>query len=96
MNSLLRKIPKKVKIGGVWYAVKIVRDWQDSDGADGETFCTKERGNTIMIRADLTDEAKMITLIHEALHNMNSTMNHEFLDSLAEQFYQFLTDNKFV
>lgn len=89
------KIPKSVKIGGVTYKVVIAPDWKgkDPDGQDGELFYTEEMGNVIYIDSHLSSEGKQITLIHESLHAMNSTMNHEFLDSLANQIYQFLVEN---
>ena len=87
------KIPAKVKIGGVLYDVIHANEWHESNDADGETFYNKKQGNKIYIRDELSDEAKGITFIHEALHAMNRTMNHEFLDSLSEQLYQFLSDN---
>lgn len=44
---------------------------------------------------------KESTLIHEIFHVMNPTMDtspdgHRILESLAEQFYQVLADNKMV
>lgn len=88
------KIPKFVKVGGINYEVRFAEEWPDHDCADGEVFNDIKIGNVIFIRESLSDEAKMITLIHEGMHAMNSTINHEFLDSFAEQMYQFLSDNK--
>lgn len=90
------KIPGTVKIGGTKFKVIIADEWKGRDGYDGECVIEKKRGNVIYIGADLSKEAQEITFIHEALHAMNSTMDHEFLDSLAEQMYQFLSDNKFL
>ena len=90
------KIPKQLKIGGIMYKVIIAENWFEDEGADGETFYDDKNGNTIYIRKSLTQEAKEVTLIHESLHAMNSVMNHEFLDSLAEQLYQMLQDNKLL
>lgn len=89
-------IPEKVKIGGITYKVILTEEWYEHDYADGETFYDKHRGNIIYIRSSLTKEAQEVTLIHEAIHAMNSTMNHEFLDSLSEQLYQFLSDNELL
>lgn len=89
-------IPQQVKIGAVNYDVKVLDDWSTRDGDDGETTYDVVRGNSILIGSDLSPEAKEITLIHEALHCMNSTVNHEFLDSLSEQLYQFFKDNNFL
>lgn len=90
------EIPKSVKIGGINYEVRIADEWPDHDCSDGEVFNDTKVGNVIYIRATLSDEAKIITLIHEGMHAMNSTINHEFLDSFAEQIYQFLSDNNLL
>lgn len=90
------KIPSRVKIGGIVYKVEILDDWPTRDGYDGECFNDKEHGNTIKIWAGLSQQAQEITLIHEAMHAMNTVMAHEFLDSFSEQLYQFLHDNKLL
>lgn len=87
------KLPKKVKSGAITYRVEVVDDWMGGNGDDGETCWRKPRGNVIYIHDQLTDDAKGITFFHEALHTMNGTMNHEFLDSLAQQLYAFLKEN---
>jgi Zn-dependent peptidase ImmA (M78 family) len=50
----------------------------------------------IYIGAELTDEAQVVTLIHEILHVCNATMDHEFLDSLAEQLGQVFIENNLL
>lgn len=90
------KIPKKVKIGAITYDIQIVDGWKDGSGDDGETCWRKPRGNTIYINDQLTNEAKEVVFIHEALHAMNGTMSHEFLDSLAQQLYAFLKENRLL
>lgn len=87
-------IPKKVKIGGIVYTVNVTDDWLDRGGADGQVIYDQDQGNVIYIADWISPEAQAVTLIHEALHCMNSTMSHEFLDSLSEQIYQFFKDNK--
>lgn len=90
------KIAKVLKIGGIKYKVIEAEEWLDRNGADGETFYDKRIGNVIYIYSGLTQQAKEVTLIHEILHCLNSTLNHEFLDSLAEQLYQVFNDNKLL
>lgn len=86
------RIPTKLKIGAVTYEVKLVKDLKDgSDSVDGLYDVTN---NTISIDETLSQEAKEITFIHEILHACNSTMNHEFLDSLSEQIYQVFKENQ--
>lgn len=87
------KIPKKVKAGGIVYEVKLVEDWMGGNGDDGEACWRKPRGNVIFLNNQLTEDALGITFFHEMLHTLNGTMNHEFLDSLAQQLYAFFKDN---
>lgn len=89
------RIPKTVKIGG--HTVKIIlKDLRDR--YDG-TSSTKL--NEIEIEKDLPPSQQGVTLIHEALHMMNATWSetregHIFLESLSQQIYQFLSDNKLL
>lgn len=55
----------------------------------------------ITIDSETSQCYKESSLIHEAFHAMNTTMDgneigHIFLDSLAEQMYQFLSDNNLL
>lgn len=92
------KIPKKLKIGAVYYDVVVAAMSEKLGGADwdGEVRYDRKNGHKIYINADMTREAQETTLIHEVLHCLNSTMSHEFLDSLAEQLYQVFSDNKLL
>lgn len=91
------KIPKKLKIGGIVYQVKIIDDLE-LDGEDGETNRFR---NDIRINKLLPQEQKEATLIHEIMHCLNSQiveekLGHLFLESLAQQFYQVLKDNNLL
>lgn len=88
------KIPQRVQIGGTSFEVKIVDKWPDGADADGECYYNQETGDVLFIKESLSEDAKGITFLHEAMHAMNSTMNHEFLDSFAQQMYAFLKLNK--
>ena len=89
------KIPKEVKIG----AHKIKVEFKElPDGLDGES--STER-NSITIDKALPKSQREVTLIHEALHLMNATWGesregHTLLESISQQMYQFLSDNKFL
>lgn len=89
-------IPPRVKVGAVWYEVRLLEDWNDSEGTDGQCFYEKPIGNAIYIRSTLTREAQEATFVHECLHAMNSTIDHTFLDSFAEQIYTWLVDNRLI
>lgn len=88
------KIPKEIKVGG--HKIKVVfKELADSFGeyhhAEG----------VIYIHPNLPQTQKESTLVHEVLHVMNATIGatqtgHSLLDSLAEQMYQFLRDNKLL
>ena len=74
-------IPKNLKIGGHQIKVLIKPMWKGGD-------------NEIWIKAELSDTQMESTLVHEILHGINSTLDHVVLDSLSEQLYQVLKDNK--
>lgn len=86
------KIPKQVKIGG--HLVR-VRESEFSDDVFCSGLCSYVN-NEIMLNRDLGQTQKEAAFIHEAMHIMNTTIDHALLDSLAEQVYQFLKENKLI
>ena len=82
------RIPKKLKIGGHQFKV-IVKEFDDCGK-------TKRTTNEMWIASDLTQSQKESTLFHEILHALNNELAHPLLDSLAEQLYQVLSDNKLL
>lgn len=58
------------------------------------------RTNTIKIAKDLSQSQKEVTLLHEILHGLNQNFHegipHMLLESLAQQLYQVLSDNKML
>lgn len=87
------KLPKKLKIGGHLYTVDTSKELP---GLDGELV---KKENTIRICKTLPKNQQDATLIHEILHALNAVFNdkeisHMVLDSIAEQLYQVLKDNK--
>ena len=78
------------------YQIHIAEDWLGRGDADGQKFYDTDMGNCIFIASHLSQEAKEVTFLHEVMHCMNSTISHEFLDSFAEQWYQFLVDNEML
>ena len=91
-------IPKFVKIGAIKYKVIVTEKWEGraKGDFDGEIFYDREHGHVIYIGAELTDEAQIITFIHEIMHALNATLDHVALDSLAEQLGQVLIENKLL
>ena len=86
------KIPKKVKIGGHTIIVRQIEMVDDSTCSGDAQYVSGQ----IRINKDLPQTRKEAVFIHEAMHHINSTLKHELLDSLAEQLYQFLKDNKLI
>lgn len=87
------KIPNKLKIGGHLYAVvKVPKNDLQSESVG----CAATSSNKISISLDQTHDQQEATLIHEILHAINATIDHTLLDSLAEQIYQVLKDNKML
>ena len=84
-------IPKNLKIGGHQIKVLIKPMWKGGDNENGVFDADK---NEIWIKAELSDTQMESTLVHEILHGINSTLDHVALDSLSEQLYQVLKDNK--
>jgi len=86
------KIPKKLKILGQTVKVRITPDIEDAGQSDFDN-------NEILIRKQLAQSQKEITLIHEALHFANPTMKaelHSLMESVAGQMYQILSENKLL
>lgn len=95
----MKKLPSKLKIGGHIFTVKQC----------GLDFCgeTRFQNSEIRINKDMAQSLKESTLIHEILcHCLNTTlmgdddknghMMHAVLDSMSEQLYQVLKQNKML
>lgn len=84
-----------LKIGGHLWQVVYEKLPEDELGS------TDWNSKTISISNELPDDMRMSALIHEIFHACNSTlgsteMGHALLDSLAEQLYQVLSENKML
>lgn len=86
------KFPKSLRIGG--HTIKVTL-FDAPDGIDGD-FSSET--NEIRIDKKLPPSQRAVTLLHEILHACNSEFNkpfeHIILESLSQQLYQVLTDNK--
>lgn len=86
------KIPKQLKIGGHIYKVILTPD----GFGDSPCATTDYNKGEIKINSALLPSEMEQSVIHEAMHVMNKTIYHPLLDSLSEQFYQFLKDNNLL
>lgn len=84
-------IPNQIKVGGHLIQVKYAKLENDLANFDWNT-------NTITICEDIPESQKEAVLLHEIMHVMVSSfddgMGHAFMDSLSQQLYQVLKDNK--
>ncbi len=85
-------IPKYLKIGAHDIVIKI----EQSDFEPEACGETDYRKNTIVIDGKLPETQQGATLIHEILHYINASMDHTLLESLSQQLYQVLHDNKML
>lgn len=81
-----------LRIGG--HTIKVI--YTDlPDGVDGE-FSTED--NTIRISKDIAESQQEATLLHEIMHVLNAQFDegvfHVLLESLSQQLFQVLKDNK--
>ncbi len=87
------KIPSKIKIGGHTYKI-VFTTLENELGKCDYDKCI------IYLEKDMEQSQKEATLIHEIFHALNSTMDeglgHMLLDSLSEQFYAVLKDNRLI
>lgn len=90
------RIPSKLRIGGHVIRVDCSKELRNEDYGD---FSAKT--NVIRISKALTQSQKEVTLIHEILHGLNACFDmtpvgHMLLESLAQQLYQVLKDNRLL
>lgn len=88
-------IPKKLHIGGHDFKVEIKKMEQGEAGQ-----CSYNK-NIITIDSDLAQSQREATLFHEIFHAINSEfhsslMGHAWMESLSQQLYQVLKDNKML
>jgi hypothetical protein len=86
------KIPKRLKIGSIWWTVKLVDSTEiDCDGATvGDQDVLRQ---TIRISRHLSKEMQLVVLLHEILHCINSELEHETVEFLAQALAQVLSEN---
>jgi len=82
------QIPKKLKVGGLRYDIRVCTEDELPDVAGDFT------SNKKLIRLLKADNDYMcVTLLHEILHAMNMEMPEERIEFLAQGLYQVIADN---
>ena len=87
-------IPKSLKIGGHTYKVEVTKDKNKID--DDSVGCLDRKTGTIYISEDLIQSEREATLLHEILHTLNGELTETFVEGLAQQLYQVLSDNQII
>jgi hypothetical protein len=81
----------KIKIGGVVYALEFIEIKGDTPDDVSEIDLST---NTISIDKDLPLNQKHLAILHEAIHGINWKFKEPVVEFLAQDFYQFMRDNK--
>lgn len=88
-------LPARLKIGAIWWKVRVVPGAEiDSDGAT--VADQNEVSQTIRIAKELSPEMREVAFFHELLHCIDSQLDHDLVELLAQALYQVLKDNKLL
>ena len=103
------KIPTKLKIGGHQYKILFPYHFKELNHANGQHDHTVNEIRISDIDSagiKRVDSQLFVTLIHEIMHGLDRLTgqyrledkdgNDEYLHSLSEMIYQFLTDNGYL
>ena len=87
-------IPKKITVCGQLIEVKFVKPSE----LDDEESCgmLNRNKNIIYINENLCQTQKELTFIHELFHAINFELDETLVESLAQQWYSVLKENKMI
>lgn len=88
-DNLVMQIPKKVKVGGIRYTVKIV-DEHDID-SEAAALIEVEKCQIKILKGNPQFMGRVF--LHEVIHAMNMELTEERVEFLAQAFYQLIADN---
>lgn len=101
-NPNLLDIPEKIKVGGHIIEVQVTEFRIQLDINDGEITDRNADGfwdprfNRIYINPRLPKNQQGVTLIHEILHVIDSDLEHETVEYIAQDIYQVIKDNNLL
>ncbi len=78
-------IPKKIKVGGIVWKIKIIKDL---DKLGESNLATK----TISLR-EMNQQGMEQTFIHELFHTMNSEVSEIEVEMFCQMLYGIIIDN---
>jgi hypothetical protein len=80
------KIPEKLKIGGIYYDVKVA---EELENRTGEFDFTKLQ----IVLEKNKPEVMELTLLHEIFHVINNEVREDIIEFFAQSMYQIMQDN---
>lgn len=83
------KIPKKVKIGAIFYKVNIVSSIRNKNDALGHTSWSRQEMEIVKGEPD----CMLDTFLHEVLHSFNVESEDIKIQNLADRLLDFIKDN---
>lgn len=99
------KIPKKIKVGGIWWTVERV-DEKNPEKNENNMCRTLFRHKKILLQKDLHHQQLESTFLHELLHvcmlearltwDLDDKVEESVVSRLSNVLYQVLCDNKII
>lgn len=87
----MRDLPKKLKIGGHGFKIKIVEfECDDRSGHCDDAY------NEIKVSGEACKERQWSTLFHEVIHAINGELSEKEVEYLAQSAFQVLKDNGYL
>lgn len=87
------KLPKRLRIGGIIWRIREVEPAEID--CDNVTIGDQsETTQTIRIAKNLSPQMKWAVLLHECIHCIDSQLDHDLVEMLANQLFQVMSDNK--
>ena len=84
------KIPHAIKIGGLKYRVRIVKEIDKKDESAGETDSQKL---IISLLSGQKQQALEVSFLHDMFHAINLNLDEKEVEYLAMALYQVIRDN---
>lgn len=84
-------IPKEIKIGGQVIKIVVTNDVPGDNNGLWDS-----RKATIFIYRDMPASEQEVSLLHEIIHALNNSIEHEKVEWLAQGIYQVIKDNGLV
>ena len=85
------KLPKRVKLNGLWYKIQLCDDTSISADALAQTIKAKQ---LIQIDRSLSEDITTQVLFHEMYHAQNWELDEKEVENISQNLCQILFDNQ--